>query len=67
MKSIVSKDGKRWNKVAEGEFANIKNNPIEQFVGFITVSARYVRLKAVRLIDGQVKPAAKRIRLREAK
>lgn len=38
-------------KVAAGEFSNIKNNPILQSVYFTPVTARYVRLKATRMVD----------------
>ena len=37
-------------KVKEGEFSNIQNNPILQSVYFTPVSARYLRLKATRMI-----------------
>lgn len=39
-------------KVVSGEFSNIKNNPIEQIVSFKPVKARYVKLVAKRLTDG---------------
>ena len=41
----VSTDNIHWKKVSEGEFGNIKNNPIEQRITFITsfftLPARY--------------------------
>uniref|UniRef100_A0AB33JLB4 alpha-L-fucosidase n=1 Tax=Prevotella sp. GTC17262 TaxID=3236797 RepID=A0AB33JLB4_9BACT len=37
-------------KVAEGEFSNIRNNPIMQEVFFTPQRARYIRLKAVRMV-----------------
>jgi alpha-L-fucosidase len=49
----VSKDGVNWEKVAEGEFSNIKNNPIEQFVSLpATTKARYIQLIPVHTVDG---------------
>jgi alpha-L-fucosidase len=45
---LVSADGKEWGKpVAEGEFANIVNNPIQQTVTFVQpVSGRYFKFIA---------------------
>lgn len=49
----VSKDGITWEKVASGEFSNIKNNPIEQRITFTKgVTARYIQLVPVRTLDG---------------
>ncbi|UOE51949.1 alpha-L-fucosidase [Mucilaginibacter sp. SMC90] len=49
----VSKDGKAWEKVASGEFANIKSNPIEQPVVLKQeVSARYFKFEAAHVIAG---------------
>ena len=42
----VSTDGKHWQNVSEGEFSNIKNNPVEQTRIFPVSQARYVRLNA---------------------
>lgn len=39
--------------VAHGQFANIKNNPIEQFVTFAPVKGRYVKFEAMQVIDNQ--------------
>ena len=40
--------------VAHGEFSNIKNNPILQSVYFTPVKARYLKLKAVKMVaDGE--------------
>lgn len=50
----VSKDGKKWGKVlAEGEFSNIRNNPIEQQITFDTKEGRFVKLVATKTTDGQ--------------
>ena len=44
----VSKDGKNWgNPVSKGEFSNIKNSPVLQIKEFGSVSARYVKLRAL--------------------
>ncbi|WP_091144982.1 discoidin domain-containing protein [Mucilaginibacter pineti] len=49
----TSNDGKTWEKVASGEFANIKSNPIEQPVVLSkAVNARYFKLEAVHVISG---------------
>lgn len=37
--------------VKEGEFSNIKNNPILQSIYFTPVTARFVKLKAKRMVD----------------
>ena len=39
------------NVVAKGEFSNIKHNPILQSVYFTPVKARYVMLKAVKMVN----------------
>ncbi|WP_228527582.1 alpha-L-fucosidase [Pararhodonellum marinum] len=49
----VSQNGDQWEKVAEGEFGNIANSPIEQEVKFSKINARYIRLLARRTLDGQ--------------
>lgn len=48
----VSDNGWNWNEVAQGEFSNVVNSPIEQLVQFEPTTARYIRLKAVRTADG---------------
>lgn len=47
----ISKDGKEWEKVSEGEFSNIRNSPILQTVSFAPVQSRYVKLTAIHTID----------------
>jgi alpha-L-fucosidase len=47
-----SLDGSTWVLLAKGEFANIQNNPIEQVIRFAPQQLRYVRLKALRTVDG---------------
>ena len=48
----LSRDGKRWVQVAEGEFSNIKANPIEQTVPLKSpVSARYFRFAGLHAVE----------------
>ncbi|MCQ2370709.1 MAG: alpha-L-fucosidase [Akkermansia sp.] len=54
----VSKDGKAWQKVGEGEFGNLRANPIEQRVDFSPVDARFFRFTATRSIEGSGSSAA---------
>ncbi len=43
-----SNDGNSWEEKSKGEFSNIKNNPIAQFVRFKTPqNARYIRFETV--------------------
>lgn len=47
----VGTDAGRINRVVKaGEFSNIKNNPVMQSVYFTPVTARYILLKATRMI-----------------
>lgn len=48
----VSADGKNWKVVSEGEFSNIKNNPLWQSRTFDSVPARYVRLRTLSNTEG---------------
>lgn len=50
----VSIDGEAWKKAAQGRFANIKNNPVRQFVKFGRIfEGRFVRFVALSEIDGR--------------
>ncbi|WP_236973784.1 alpha-L-fucosidase [Membranihabitans maritimus] len=49
-KILVSKDGKKWKEVSNGEFSNIKNNPIEQEVNFNSSKARFLKFEATKTI-----------------
>lgn len=40
-------------KVSEGEFSNIKANPIEQEIHFPAAQGKQIRLVATRIVDGQ--------------
>ena len=44
----VSNDNKEWKLVDEGEFSNIKNNPLWQIKKFATTSIRYFKLRALK-------------------
>ncbi len=44
----VSVDGKKWKLVSEGEFANIKNNPLWQTKNFDAVNARFIKFRALK-------------------
>lgn len=45
----TSADGAHWTtQIAEGEFANIQNNPMLQEVTFAPTAARYFRFTALR-------------------
>lgn len=44
---FVSMDGEDWTLVEEGEFANIKNNPLLQTRSFPSRRARFIKLRAL--------------------
>lgn len=49
----LSRNGQDWNKAAEGEFSNIKANPITQEILLpAPQSARYLRFVAKDVVDG---------------
>lgn len=49
----TSTDGKNWNKVIQGEFSNIKNNPVEQKIYFENeIEASFIKLEALSEING---------------
>jgi alpha-L-fucosidase len=47
----ISVDNVEWKLVDEGEFSNIKNNPLWQSKNFSAVKARYIKLRALRNTD----------------
>lgn len=50
---LMSRNGKQWLKLAEGEFSNLKANPIELTVELSKpCSARYFKFKSTRSIEG---------------
>jgi alpha-L-fucosidase len=48
----VSNDNAQWKLVSEGEFSNIKNNPLRQTKKFASEKARYIKLRALRNTEG---------------
>jgi len=48
----VSTDNKDWKLVSEGEFSNIKNNPLWQIKKIVTEKARYIKLRALKNTEG---------------
>ena len=44
----ISNDNNEWKPVDEGEFSNIKNNPLWQIKKFASVKARYIKLRALK-------------------
>jgi alpha-L-fucosidase len=48
----VSNDNKEWKLVDEGEFSNIKNNPLWQTKKFAAEKARYIKLRALKNTEG---------------
>jgi alpha-L-fucosidase len=54
-----SNDGENWQQVVQGEFSNIKSNPVEQLIKFKQpVTARFVKFKALHVINGNGATAA---------
>lgn len=48
----VSQDGKSWKKVSEGEFGNLRANPVLQSIRFPKETARYLKVEATKAITG---------------
>lgn len=48
---FVSTDNKQWVLVDEGEFANIKNNPLWQNRHFKSTKGRFIRLRKLTTVD----------------
>jgi alpha-L-fucosidase len=44
----VSNDNIKWKLTDQGEFSNIKNNPLRQIKNFSPVNARYIKLRALK-------------------
>ena len=49
---FVSPDNQQWKLADEGEFANIKNNPVWQTRKFTPTNARYIKLRALKNTEG---------------
>jgi alpha-L-fucosidase len=48
----VSADGKKWKLADQGEFSNIKNNPVWQIKKFASVKTRFMKLRALKNTEG---------------
>jgi alpha-L-fucosidase len=48
----ISSNGNEWKLVSSGEFSNIKNNPLWQTKSFKPVKGRYIKLRALKNIEG---------------
>lgn len=48
----ISQDGTNWQSVAEGEFGNLRANPVEQYITFEPQKARYIRFFSTAALDG---------------
>jgi len=48
----LSENNKDWKLVSEGEFSNIKNNPLLQVKDFVPVMARYFKLRTLKTTWG---------------
>ncbi len=48
---FVSGDGQTWQPAAEGEFANVRNNPVEQTIPFAPAKARYFKFVAKHAVE----------------
>ena len=48
----ASSDGTSWRKVSEGEFGNLKANPVMQAVRFGVEKARYLKIEGTKAIEG---------------
>jgi alpha-L-fucosidase len=44
---FVSLDNKDWKKVSQGEFSNIKNNPLWQTIKITPINTRYIKFRAL--------------------
>jgi alpha-L-fucosidase len=50
---LISKDGKQWQQIAKGEFANIAANPIEQVIRFPAIkNTRFIKLQPLHVVAG---------------
>ncbi len=64
---MVCTDDKVWRTVAEGEFSNMRANPIEQRVNFEPVRARYWQFEVLRTLGGEDKAGVAEINIYPAK
>src|SRR5690554_2983 len=63
----VSQNGKKWQEVSSGEFANIQNNPIGQEINFSPVKARFIRLEALAQVEDDEEVRVAEITLRDVR
>ena len=54
----LSADGQNWEMVSEGEFGNLRANPVEQVISFTPQKARYFRFTSTAALDGTGSSAA---------
>ena len=54
----LSTNGKDWTPVSEGEFGNLRANPVEQIISFEPQKARYIRFFSTAALDGTGSSAA---------
>ena len=54
----LSIDGESWKTATEGEFSNLRANPVELKVNFKPQKARYFRFVSRRALDGKASSAA---------
>jgi alpha-L-fucosidase len=51
----VSRDGENWGTpISSGRFGNIENNPVEQYIEFHLVKARFLKLEIVKATKGHI-------------
>ncbi len=60
----VGTDKNTMKKVSEGEFSNIRNNPVMQEVYFTPIRGRYLQLRATRMVNQGEKIAYQKIEIR---
>lgn len=48
----ISNDNREWKLVSQGEFPNIKNNPLWQVKNFAPAKARYIKFRALKNTEG---------------
>ncbi|MGL4854884.1 MAG: discoidin domain-containing protein, partial [Lentisphaeria bacterium] len=50
----ISLDGKKWQRISNGEFGNLKANPIEQAIFFgKTFTAQFIRFTTLKSLEGK--------------
>ena len=54
----TSLDGNNWTIAAEGEFGNLRANPVEQVISFPERQARYLRFFSTAALDGAASSVA---------